>query len=192
MFFFGFYFDDPKVDRLFDLARVVLEPQFARKSHVTLRGPYKKKPDSSSRWLSENVGTVVISKPRNFFSENQNTVFLRTEIMGIGDYWYKPDYPEGVPHLSLYDGKDRKFAWQILEVLRAYPWGFSLPTTDLKIIDSKQLVETHFLRNFDRFEASLSEIEAQKYSMEDLKGMPIGQRVFLFDRICTRIHEITG
>lgn len=190
MYFVGVFFDDPVVDRLFDLARVIVDPEFARKAHITLRGPYKRKSDISSRWLETKIGTITLSRPATFFNEEQNTVYLRAEIPGIADFWYKPDYRQGVPHLSIYDGSDRALAWQILILLRNYPWNLELTPTVMRIIDSKQRIETKFILDYAAFDKALSSVSDRSYSIEALKQMHVGQRLQILDRICQKIHSI--
>lgn len=192
MFFFGIHFVDQRIDQLFDLARIILEPSYARKAHITLRGPYKKRPVQNSKWMNSKVGEVQLTKVQNFFNEHQNTVFLRAEIFGIGDFWYKPDYPDGVPHLSIYDGSDRRFAWQILHTMKNFPWNIRLQPSEMIIIDSKEVLETKYLFESQEFDSSLSRVSERLYSMEKIRSMHDGQRLLILNRICEEIHGLAS
>ena len=188
MLFVGITIEDLRVRQLFDLARVLLEPEFARHAHITLRGPYKHKKDINQSIFSRTVRSITLSRPNTFFNESQNTVYLRAEIPGIGDYWYKPDYPDGVPHLSIYDGTDRVLAWQTLLLLRKFPWNITFQSSPLQIIDSKERLETRYIIDFLNFDGALREISETEYTMEQIKSMHIGQRIHLLDRVFHAIH----
>ena len=190
MFFLGVTFADVEARRLFDLARLLLEPEFARPSHITLRGPYKKRNDIGANLIGKQIEPFTISRPSNFFNERQNTVYLRAEIPFVADYWHKPDYPSGIPHISIYDGKDLTLAWQILMVLRQYPWNMEFKSSPMAIIDSKQRIETKFIRDFHDFDAALSLVSEKSYSIEAIKTLHIGQRLHLLENICERIHAM--
>jgi len=191
MFFFGVTIENDQIARLFDLASMVLDPANTRATHITLRGPYDRKPRQDLNWRKANVGTATLSKPENFFEYGQSTVYLRCEIPFITDIWHKPDYPNGVPHLTIYDGGDRVFAWQIFQTLQRHEWKLELLLSKMKIIDTKEVLETNYIKNSESIDKSLSEVSSEQYSMENLKNLHQGQRIFLLDKICKRIHFIT-
>ena len=91
MFFVAIRFSDEKIARLFDLARLILQPDFARPSHITLRGPYETKSNISDSIIGKDVGQIVVRKSGKFFIDSQNTVFLEIGISGVADFWYKPN-----------------------------------------------------------------------------------------------------
>ncbi|MDF0603880.1 hypothetical protein P1J78_24505 [Psychromarinibacter sp. C21-152] len=189
-YFVGVFFEDERVDRLFDLTRVVLQPDFARKAHITLRGPYKHRKDINKSVLEKQMDPILLSKPSTFFNERQNTVFLRAEIAFISDFWRKPDYPDGTPHLTIYDGKDRSFAWQVLQVLRDFPWRFYVRPTKLRILSSKEPLETKYLKDFTNFNLALDEVSDRSYSMEAIRKMHTGQRIEILRRVCRNLHTL--
>lgn len=188
MFFFGITFDDARTDALFDLARLVLEPEYSRKAHITLRGPYKRRPHKNSKWFSHKVDDVTFLGPGHFFEGSQNTVFLKCEIPFISDIWRKPTYPNGVPHLTIYDGEDRRFAWYIFRTLQEHDWKFKTKPSKIKSLASKEKIETKYLVDGSPIERALSEIAARQYSMEKLKMLHEGQRIYLLKRICHHLH----
>jgi len=191
-YFFGINIKAQKIDLMFDFIRIILESDFARKNHITLRGPYNRKPKLNSKWLSQKIGPAILSKPDTFFFDDQNTVFLRCELVGIDDIWYKPDYPAGTPHLSIYDGPDRQFAWQVLMTLREFPWQMMLEMSDVKIIEKKSDFVTNFIFNQDDIDQALDEIGGTKYTVEQLKSMKVGQRILLLKKTCAKIHELAS
>lgn len=192
MYFAGFIFQDRQVDQLFDLARVILEPEFARKAHVTLRGPYRARKSISKSILESSPGNVTIGRPGTFFTETQSTVFLNISIPFISELWHKPDYPYGIPHLSFYDGSDRGFAWQILLLLREFPWNITLEASKLIMIDSKQRLETKFILDQQSIDGPLLSVWDKVYSAEKIKTMRTGQRLELLRMICRKVHFLTS
>lgn len=187
MFFVSVGFSDSRVGKLFDLARIILEPEFARPAHITLRGPYKNRKDISPSILGKDVGKIGIGRPGTFFAENQSTVFLAVEILGVSDFWYKPDFPNGTPHLSIYDGRDRQFAWSVFNVLRRYKWGVVLNSTPMHILEKKKRLETEFLTDYANVSFALADVAGRVYSAEEIKQLTALDRIVLLDRICKQI-----
>lgn len=190
MFFVAIRFSDEKIARLFDLARLILQPDFARPSHITLRGPYETKSNISDSIIGKDVGQIVVRKSGKFFIDSQNTVFLEIGISGVADFWYKPNYPDGVPHLTLYDGKDRQFAWVIFRTLSMHKWNLSLNSSPMHVLDSKRPLETDLLFQFEKYRDTFIILEETFPSAEQMKEMSSLQRIILVNRIFTKIHSL--
>jgi hypothetical protein len=190
MFFIVVRFSDDKISRLFDLARIVAQPDFARPSHITLRGPYSRKENFTSSLIGRDVGKLAIRKPLSYFSEHQNTVYLAIDIIGIADFWYKPDYPDGEPHLTVYDGPDRKFAWLIFSILKRYRWRLSLNSSPMQLLESKQTLEAEILTQYDSIRSTFMLFSRDVPTALELRSMPELDRLILLDRICQKIHEL--
>lgn len=188
MFFVAASFSDKKVAELFDLARLVVEGDYARPAHITLRGPYKSKGDIHRGLLEKDVGVIHIRRPGHFFNGRQNTVFLGIEILGISEFWYKPDFPEGVPHLTIYDGSDRRFAWIVFNILRKHTWNLSLNSTRMSILEKKKTVEDSFL-DIERFPAKLlRSVFARDILASDVRELPDLERAIALNKICSMVH----
>ena len=192
MFFVAVTFSDTKIAELFDLLRLLAQPDFARSAHVTLRGPYANKKDISGGILSKDVGKIQLRKAGNFFSERQHTVYLGVEIVGVDDFWYKPDFPNGTPHLSIYDGKDRKEAWVIFNLLRKFPWDLSLNSSPMHVLEAKRPVETEFIFAYEKIARTLYEITEQQLSAVEVRQLSLFERVGLMVKTCERIHLLCG
>lgn len=188
MFFVAIRFSDEKIARLFDLARVVLQPDFARTSHITLRGPYSSKSNISAGIIGRDVGKITVGRPGTFFSDTQSTVFLHIDILGIADFWHKPDYPNGTPHLTIYDGKNKMLAWAILRALKNFKWKFSINSTTMQILEIKQPLETDFIFKSDAYRDTLSLIDKSNLTAEKIKKMNDIDRIIVFNKICSFIH----
>lgn len=190
MYFVAVRFSDEKIARLFDLARIVLQPDFARPSHITLRGPYENKANISSTIIGKDVGKITVRRPGTFFSERQNTVYLGVEIIGIADFWRKPDYPDGTPHLTIYDGKSREFAWAIFSALKRYKWGMRLNSTPMRVLESKSPLETEYLVEYESLYETFRLLGRAVPSSETVKSMSYLDRLVLLNRICSLIQDL--
>lgn len=189
-YFYGTYVRDKRLRALFDLVRLILEPDFARKTHITLRGPYDKKP-SNKRWIGKEIGYVYLTKPDHFFLDGQNTVFLRAESIELNEFWWKPAFPGGVPHLTFYDGEDRRLAWQVFHTLKKFPWRLHILFAPITIIEKKHNYEENFFLKIDDLDLAFDAISEKKMTIPYIKNMHMGQRIFLLEKICWEIHGFT-
>lgn len=192
MFFVAVAFSDSKISELFDLIRLLAEPDYARSAHITLRGPYANKKDIGSSIFSKDVGKITIRKPGSFFNERQSTVFLGVEIVGVSDFWYKPDFPNGTPHLSVYDGKDRKTAWVIFNTLRKFKWNLSLNSTPMHILEKKRPLETEYLIQYEKVARTLFDVAGREISPTDMRNLGLIERVSMITRACEKIHTLSN
>lgn len=190
-YFFGVYPADKRLSRLFDLARLIAQPDFARKAHITLRGPYPQKPSPRSRWLKARLSNATLTRPSTFFNDSQNTVYLGLSFLEMNDISWKPDFSDGVPHMTVYDGTDRSFAWQILETLRIFPWQFQIELTPVQILEKKKEYESSFFLELDDIDIAFSYIYEKPMRREYIRSMHIGQRIYLLRRIFEEIHSLT-
>jgi hypothetical protein len=138
-FFYGLYVRDQELAASLDLIRFLAEPNFFRRAHITVRGPYTERiADQIARLSQGKRYRIVFGGIGNFFDGKQNTVYLKCEVPGIEEVWSKPDFGNQVtPHVTFYDGKDRSFAHGILNELKLYNWHFSAESSELMEIEAK-------------------------------------------------------
>lgn len=189
-FFYGVYPSEKKTSRLFDLARLILQPDFSRKAHITLRGPYDKRPSRKSQWFKRHPDNAILTRPNTFFSERQNTVYLGVSIWDINDLSWKRDYPDSIPHMTIYDGNDRTLAWQVLQSLRKFHWQLEIELTPVIVLERKKGIRDSFFIEIDDIDLAYSDIHQRPLSRDYLETMHIGQRIFFLEAICTEIHRI--
>lgn len=190
-FFFGVYPSDKRMSRLFDLARLIVQPDYARKAHITLRGPYEKRPSPRSKWRNFKPSNGMITRPAYFFNEFQSTVYLGVYFLELNDVSWKPDFKDSVPHMSIYDGSDRSFAWQIFNVLREYDWKFPIEFTPVLVLERKKEYDSSFFLELDDIDLAFSYISERSLNRDYIKSMHLGQRVFLLKRICDALQSLT-
>lgn len=196
MFFVAVEFSDQKLARAFELLRIVLEPDAARRAHVTLRGPYEHKKNINKSVFNRDVGRMTVRPPKHFFSDItrkrvQNTVYLEIEILHIDEFWHKPDYPDGIPHLTIYDGPDRNFAWTVFNMLKRHQWRFAANSSPLKILERKQSVESAYLTELDEYKFLIDQAIGRKASMGDFRKMTSLERINAANTLCHIIHDIS-
>lgn len=142
--FYGLYVADPRLAAAFDLIRFLAEPNFVRRAHITVRGPYSERLplEAEVGWEGKRY-RINFSGPGSFFSLTQNTVFIRCDIPGIESIWNKPDYASEItPHLTLYDGRDSGFGYKLFDMLKLNDWHFGTDSTELKVIQAKATADT--------------------------------------------------
>lgn len=191
-FFYGVYPAEKKIARLFDLSRLILQPDYARKAHITLRGPYEKRPSRKSKWLGLQLHNAILSKPATFFNDWQNTVYLRAELIEAKDVSWKKDFQDSIPHMSIYDGNNRNIAWQVLLCLRKFPWNISIELTPVLVLERKKDYEKSFFLEIDDIDIAFDYIAERSLSRDYIKSMHDGQRIYYLEKICRAIHEINS
>jgi hypothetical protein len=156
--FYGLYVNDDRLAAAFDLIRFLAEPNFFRRAHVTVRGPYAEKiPHEIEKIGRSQTYCIKFNGIGKFFAGKQNTVFLQCSIDGIENIWSKPDYGDGIrPHLTFYDGRDRNVAYGIFNALARTAWEFSVGSSTLKEISSKETPEV--LDQFEVHQSTYDEI----------------------------------
>lgn len=161
-YFYGVYPRNRGFALFLDLLRFVAEPNAVRKCHITLRGPYKHKLEKyrldSIKRRAKTQSKVTLLEPLTFFSDGQNTVVIDVDVEGLRSVWYKPDYPHGNGHVTMYDGSSRSEAARIMDALIEYDWRMSVSVTDVQLLEPKISDSSGFLagmndiyRAYDKF-----------------------------------------
>lgn len=140
--FYGVYLEDERLSACLDLVRLISEPDYYRRCHLTIRGPYERRiPDKRllefNKTLNEAHNTINFIGVGSFFIGRQSTVILDCEITGIRDIWHKPDFQDGKPHITLYDGNSIEFARVVKFIASKIDWNFSSKISKLSMIERK-------------------------------------------------------
>lgn len=153
--FYGVYLRDSRLATALDLVRFLSEPDDIRFSHITLRGPLSRK--LADNWLelqNENPKfdwRIKLVRPGRFMSDSQATVFISVDLGTLSPLWHKPDFPDGLPHITLYDGKSQDFATKLRNVLAKYEFESWVDVTKLRTIQRKHKVDEVFHASFEPF-----------------------------------------
>ena len=135
--FYGLHLTDERLEAALELIRFIGEPDFLRRPHITVRGPYERKQDALLEKLGYTPESVLIRGIEAFFSSQQNTLLLDCELPDKDRVWRKPDFPDGKPHITLYDGKSRSLALNLRLSLKQCKWHFRTSVGGLSLIEKK-------------------------------------------------------
>lgn len=191
MIFYGVYIKNQDLGFLFDALRFIAQPDALRRAHITVRGPYERRIDIE-QFNQNPLGDLAITKPGHFFFNQQQTVFLHCEIVGIWDVWKKPDIRNGVVHLTVYDGNNKEESREIFNIIQHYPWNIWTQPTPLVELEKKtvnteaiNILEPDFSRRFmDLFEKTFDISRVRRFSFLERKDM--------IKVIIDRIHDKYG
>lgn len=179
----------------FDLIRFLAEPDSFRRTHITVRGPY-------SRQLSDNEERRIHSHFTpdkryleavgigSFFFGRQNTVVLHCDIPGIRDIWNKPDFREGKPHLTLYDGKSREFALVIRNILRETVPHFNTKVSELVLLEKKRDPSEYNDAYFSDVNALVGSLFGEEFSIRKIQQEAALDRVVRIGTVARAIKDL--
>jgi hypothetical protein len=151
--FYVIYIGDEAISLHVDAIRLLANPTEKSRAHLTVRGPYARRYPNLDSVGKRFAGLpVAVEGLGNFFDHGQTTVFLKCEAEWLRTIWRKPDY-EYNPHLTLFDGRDARFARKLYLTLREFEFDLTfhasalLPLTtrskqsslDLLTIDGPQI-----------------------------------------------------
>jgi hypothetical protein len=137
-FFYVVFVDDEQPRKLLDTIRFLADPGEKLSAHITVRGPYKhRRPLEKARKNLEGA-EIHVGEVGAFFDTQQNTVFLHCDAPELRRAWYKPNFPEYAPHITLYDGVSRSFAIRLQEILRRWTRHFSFKADGMVPVKSSK------------------------------------------------------
>lgn len=108
--FYSIYVPPGRERLLLDAIRLFANPHAKHAAHITVRGPYPDYVDPRTWSAAVKGKRIDVAGVGTFFGRGQNTVFLCVDSAALREILYKPDYPAGPPHLTIYDGDSRQFA----------------------------------------------------------------------------------
>jgi len=128
---FVLYINDSLVAPCLQLIRHVCEPGSTARPHVTVRGPIKRVVHIREFYRTMKIGSIDfiqpgIFKPSSSETSGKYTVYLRCDSQELNGVSYKPEYPDSVLHITLYDGASRSFATDLFGLLNSYDWRFTV------------------------------------------------------------------
>jgi hypothetical protein len=181
--FYGVYLENTELSTALDLIRFLGEPDSIRFSHVTLRGPYKVR--LPKIWLQRVNAKVCydwkvsLIEPYRFFFGEQNTVVIKINLGSLKGLFHKPAFPDGVPHLTLYDGNDRRLADGIYRTLLSYDWRQEVNVTRLREIGRKEKIDEIFHSCFIAFNKLYQELVGNPDELALARKMSPDRRIEL-------------
>lgn len=106
-------------------------------THVTVCGPFTEElPRDQIEDINRRIRgqSIIVNGVNTFWSAHQNTVYLEVE----GDFLYKvgrrTDFPDYIPHITIYNNDKRKWACKVLCALKEFPFSFRVTVGSLRPI----------------------------------------------------------
>ncbi|WP_298938572.1 hypothetical protein [uncultured Dysgonomonas sp.] len=152
----SFYVLYPKNNRLknfLNSIKLLCDYNQRTEAHITVRGPYKNKigEDFVTKWSNIISGEILhISFVENFFPFGQNTVFFRCEDNNaLRKVWNKLTYNDFKPHITMYDGKNKRFAIKLYNLIASDFEPFLYEVDKLSYLEPKNptLLDMFSLKN---------------------------------------------
>jgi hypothetical protein len=172
-YFVFMYVDDTRLRNYLNLAIFLLNPEERWPAHVTIAGPFNRR-EAVPRTLEFSQEVFVLGRGR-FLNGQRHTVYLHVGSRDMRSRVAKPDYPNAIPHLTLYNGEDERTAEQLYAGLEKTLVFGQFNTSRLEIVDSKQY----------RFDSLESQIHpdllpwTQGRTLNELKSLDLDRRVNL-------------
>jgi hypothetical protein len=141
MIIYAIKIDDKKIATILNFIKYICSPNSKTEIHLSVRGPYKVKLSATKIEELNNIvkGALIrVNELSNFFLYNQNTVYLRCISNIVKKVWNKTGYGYN-PHLTLYDGKDAQFAFELYETLKDIEIDIQFSASNLILYDTEKL-----------------------------------------------------
>lgn len=163
--------EDSLLRKYIDLAIFSLNPSEKWQAHVTVAGPFTRKVEIP-RALSF-LQQISIMGPGRFDNGAYQTVYLQVDGRDLLKHINKPDYRFAVPHLSIYNGKDKVLADKLFNEISSIGLYGRFYTTSFRVVESKSQLGFEMAFGLD---TSLLE-ETRGMSIDDFKTLNTDQRV---------------
>lgn len=192
--FYGVYIEDVRLSACLDLIRLLGEPEYYRRCHITVRGPYTRKLSENdlerfNGTLNEVLHTLSVLGVGSFFLGAQNTVILECEIVGVRDIWHKPSYQDGIPHITLYDGKSRQMALAVMAISKKYKWKIVTKVSDLTVIEKKADIMDYLDSYYGNVWDVGRRLFGESFTMREVYGLSPLDRINRIDLVCQHIQR---
>lgn len=195
-FFFVIYFKNEEIKQVLNGLRLVADPSQNNIAHLTVKGPYvskQLKKLNEDKKLIEGKFIDVIGVG-NFFSENQNTVFLKcADKIELKQIWETKEiktYKEFHPHITIYDGKDKKYAKNLYKILNSRHLEFSLEIAELDLYSTNDKFTLFNLKNSVNYEM-LSKAVGHKISSKEIISLNENSRLDIIDKLSETLIKMS-
>lgn len=196
-FFFVIYFKNEKVKQVLNGLRLVADPSQNNIAHLTVKGPYiskQLKKLNEDKKLIEGKSIDIIGVG-NFFTENQNTVFFKcAEKVELKKIWETKEiktYKEFHPHITIYDGNNKKYARNLYKTLNSHRLEFSLEIDELDLYSTNDKFTLFNLKNSVNYEM-LSHAAGHKVSSKEIASLNEDSRLEIIDKLSETLIEIVA
>ncbi len=112
---FHVLYPDPEVAPILDKMRIIAKGEISWPAHVTVAGPFK------NTNIPRNKSIKIKAKIEGIETKCNGENYIVWIRLG-GDFrriWKKRDYPDGVPHITIYEGRNKEWSKKVLRALEA-------------------------------------------------------------------------
>ena len=177
--FYVVYLRDSRLQEALDAMRFIANPGEKNFAHITVRGPYHQRYNFRSVGKKINGTAVWADGVGSFFSQGQNTVFIRCYSEILRDVWRKADYGFN-PHITIYDGPSRRFAEMLLERLDQLTLQFRFVVGGLSpLVSYSRQYSMELSQSFD--EGVFAEVSGRRLRPSEVEGLAMEERVSLIE-----------
>jgi adenine-specific DNA-methyltransferase len=183
-----------------EVLRRIAQPASRSLPHITLRHSQKPLRESAKSLYGElHVSDLVLDQITSFdvthVGHGLRTVVVLCDSEQLEHVSYRPDYPQSVFHITLYDGPESIFAEKLLNELRDYSWGLRLDVDLERHQSSAAAGEASSLswRHEGWFTDLASSVYLETVALlelrTDLTSHSDHDRIRLLRAVCARLHE---
>lgn len=116
------YLEDSLVSRALSLIRRLCDPQSRSKPHVTVYGPVRTR-ELPKALQGTKFKELYFEKVGEWETGSRHTIFIKCNLGEQQVFHYKPDYPQSVPHITLYDGPLTKWSSDVSKLCQEIKTG---------------------------------------------------------------------
>lgn len=163
--------------------------------HITVRYPI----DRIAREIIRTdaplaLEAIDITGPGTFGGSDRKVLFLSCHSESLEAVRYKPQFPDSIFHLTLYEGPATDFALQLEQALNEFPWQLVV-----RVPSGTKLVEIPVgpgarTKRADRFTpealSALSQLDRRITTSRDVEGLDDAGRMQLVRASLEKLHEI--
>lgn len=194
-YFFVIYFKNEIIKNLLNTLRLVADPSQNNVAHLTVKGPYFSKQIkklSEDKQLIEGK-SIEITGVGNFFSEHQNTVFLKCENnIELKQIWQSKEiktYKTFHPHITIYDGDDSDYATHLFNTLDSHHINLHLEVGNLELYSTKDkysLLNLHHSVDYNL----LSKTTGYNVTSQEIISLDENSRLNIIDKISEQLINV--
>ncbi len=192
--FFVIYLNNSVLKNILDAIRIVADSSQRNCTHITVKGPYNtiQKEILKKDNLELRGKTIKVSGAGNFFSDIQNTVFLKCEHNNnLYNVWKSKEdktYKEFNPHITIYDGNNKLYAKNLFELLNSSNIQFSFIIDQLELYSSNQKHRLFNLRSQADYDM-ISEIAGKHITCNNIGSLKNKQRLVIIKKLLNNLEE---
>lgn len=190
--FYVLYIGD-EIGKCMDAIRFIASPKEKHASHITVRGPYKRR-ISVKKINSKLKGNLIrILGVGSFFStvNKQNTVYFTCDGTKLRSVWEKKGFGYE-PHITIYDGDDFDFAEELYRLMKRFYFDLAFYSDQLEILSTfpgQSSFESRLVLRDDFIKKILNETNL---SLEKSNDLTSRKRIFLIKKICKYLSGLSS